>query len=135
MLRCVLLNVRLRLMMYRLASMKISTLRVYGMLECKVRNSYCADDPDVEQIIREDGMFTLRAVKIFAGTSSSPSHITVYSLTCGRRRTRLMGCRAHLALHRQTLAHWLNAHQPNRPVDGCTAMVRCRVAGQHPRHR
>jgi len=48
-----------------MAAMKLSTLRVYGMLECKIRNTFCGDE--MEKVESEDGMFALKAVKLFAG--------------------------------------------------------------------
>lgn len=42
-------------------------MRVYGMLECPTRNTYCGDLPHIKQVFYENGMFTLRAVKLFAG--------------------------------------------------------------------
>ncbi|KAF3905614.1 hypothetical protein ABW21_db0200561 [Orbilia brochopaga] len=39
-------------------------LRVYGMAECPQRNTFC--DAQKEEVINRDGMFMLRAVKIFA---------------------------------------------------------------------
>lgn len=40
------------------------TVRVYAMLECKTRNSYCYDS---EKIDRGDHMVAVRGVKLFAG--------------------------------------------------------------------
>jgi predicted amidohydrolase YtcJ len=41
------------------------TIRLYGMLECDIRNTFCPDD--AKQIAREDGRFYVRSVKLFAG--------------------------------------------------------------------
>lgn len=43
------------------------TLRVYSMLECPVRNTYCPDEAVKHS--REDHRFTVRSVKLFAGMS------------------------------------------------------------------
>ncbi|KAK6338616.1 hypothetical protein TWF696_009427 [Orbilia brochopaga] len=48
----------------RLAETGRLGLRVYGMAECGVRNTFC--DVQKEEIINRDGMFMLRAVKLFA---------------------------------------------------------------------
>jgi predicted amidohydrolase YtcJ len=44
------------------------TVRLYGMLECNVRNTFCPDD--AKHISREDGRLFIRSVKLFAGTST-----------------------------------------------------------------
>jgi len=44
------------------------TVRVYAMLECEKRNTFCPDD--VKRFEREDGMLTLKSVKLFAGLTS-----------------------------------------------------------------
>ena len=44
------------------------TLRVYAMLECEKRNTFCADEG--VRIARDDGMLHVRSVKLFAGTST-----------------------------------------------------------------
>jgi hypothetical protein len=44
------------------------TVRVYGMLECDKRNTFCPDD--AQHIRRDDAKFTLRSVKLFAGKSN-----------------------------------------------------------------
>lgn len=41
------------------------TVRVYAMLECEVRNTFCPDN--VLLYNRTDGRFTMRSVKLFAG--------------------------------------------------------------------
>jgi predicted amidohydrolase YtcJ len=41
------------------------TIRVYAMLECKKRNTFCADD--AVQIERDDGRLIVKGVKLFAG--------------------------------------------------------------------
>lgn len=41
------------------------TMRVYGMLECEKRNSFCPDE--AIQISRDDDRLTVRSVKLFAG--------------------------------------------------------------------
>lgn len=43
------------------------SVRVYGMVECDVRNTFCPDD--VPHVARDDGRFFLRSVKLFAGES------------------------------------------------------------------
>lgn len=43
------------------------TLRVYAMLECPQRNTYC---PDVAvKFVRDDDRFAVQSVKLFAGSS------------------------------------------------------------------
>lgn len=44
------------------------TLRVYSMLECAKRNSYCPSES--VKIERDDSKFTVKSVKLFAGMSS-----------------------------------------------------------------
>lgn len=46
------------------------TVRVYGMLECDKRNTFCPDD--ARHIVRDDAKFTLKAVKLFAGNLAPP---------------------------------------------------------------
>lgn len=41
------------------------TLRVYSMLECDVRNTFCPDD--AVKLTRDDSLLTVRSVKLFAG--------------------------------------------------------------------
>jgi predicted amidohydrolase YtcJ len=48
------------------------TIRMYGMLECDARNTFCADD--AKQIARDDGRFYVRSVKLFAGKPPANSH-------------------------------------------------------------
>lgn len=43
------------------------TVRVYGMRECEKRNDFCSDD--AKMVLRSDGMFTVRSVKLFAGSA------------------------------------------------------------------
>ena len=47
-------------------------VRLYVMVECRVRNSFCPDE--AAKVARDDGMLTVAAVKLFAGLffSSSP---------------------------------------------------------------
>lgn len=42
------------------------TLRVYGMYECRQRNTFCPSE--TTQIERDDSRFTVKSVKLFAGT-------------------------------------------------------------------
>jgi predicted amidohydrolase YtcJ len=64
------------------------TLRVYAMLECPERNSYC---PEVaRKIQREDGLLTVRSVKLFGGSTFRPL-IVLHLLTVFRRRPWLLG--------------------------------------------
>jgi predicted amidohydrolase YtcJ len=44
------------------------TVRVYAMMECTLRNTFCPGD--AAKISRDDGMFTMRSVKLFAGQCS-----------------------------------------------------------------
>lgn len=41
------------------------TLRVYAMIECRERNSFCPEE--AAKVSREDGMLSVRSVKLFAG--------------------------------------------------------------------
>lgn len=41
------------------------TMRVYGMLECPTRNTYCSDE--AVKYSREDDKFAVRSIKLFAG--------------------------------------------------------------------
>lgn len=54
----------------RLADGEDWTVRVYAMLECDSRNSYCPGD--ATRIARSDSRFWLQSVKLFAGTSPAP---------------------------------------------------------------
>ena len=45
------------------------TVRVYSMLECPVRNTYCSDV--AVKYSRDDDRFTVRSIKLFAGTPPS----------------------------------------------------------------
>ena len=44
---------------------EVWTVRVYGMLECEVRNTFCPDE--AMKIERGDGMLSVRSVKLFGG--------------------------------------------------------------------
>lgn len=59
----------------RLADSDDWTVRVYGMLECDKRNSFCPDA--ARQIVRDDAKFTLRSVKLFAGQWISSSQLSL----------------------------------------------------------
>lgn len=48
------------------------TVRVYNMLECDVRNTFCPQD--AVKVDREDGRFTVRSVKLFAGKNKTFVH-------------------------------------------------------------
>jgi predicted amidohydrolase YtcJ len=48
------------------------TVRVYAMVECAVRNTFCPED--AVRVDRDDGMFTVRGVKLFAGKSCRAGH-------------------------------------------------------------
>jgi predicted amidohydrolase YtcJ len=41
------------------------TVRVYAMLECEKRNTFCGED--VKQFSHNQGMLSLQSVKLFAG--------------------------------------------------------------------
>lgn len=43
------------------------TVRVYGMMECDVRNTFCPGE--AVRVQRDDGMLSVRSVKLFAGMS------------------------------------------------------------------
>lgn len=43
------------------------SVRVYAMLECEKRNTFCPND--VKLFEREDGMLMLKSVKLFAGSN------------------------------------------------------------------
>ena len=49
------------------------TVRVYAMLECEKRNTFCPDD--ISKFSREDGLLNLRSVKLFAGNICSSTHL------------------------------------------------------------
>lgn len=42
------------------------TLRVYAMVECRERNTFCPDD--VRKVELANGLLSIRSVKLFAGT-------------------------------------------------------------------
>jgi predicted amidohydrolase YtcJ len=52
------------------------SLRVYAMLECETRNTFCPED--VRMISREDGLLSMRSVKLFAGKYLSQLPICAY---------------------------------------------------------
>jgi predicted amidohydrolase YtcJ len=52
------------------------TLRVYAMIECPERNSFCPDE--AVKVEHPDGMLSVRSVKLFAGESNSPPLSTHY---------------------------------------------------------
>jgi predicted amidohydrolase YtcJ len=54
-----------------LADSECWTLRVYAMVECGQRNTFCPDTAD--KISRDDGLLNVRSVKLFAGKPSNPS--------------------------------------------------------------
>jgi len=45
---------------------EIWTVRMYAMLECDIRNTYCPQD--AVKVQRDDGMLSVRSVKLFGGT-------------------------------------------------------------------
>jgi predicted amidohydrolase YtcJ len=47
------------------------TVRVYAMLECEIRNTFCP--ADARMISRDDGLLEVRSVKLFAGKYSALS--------------------------------------------------------------
>jgi predicted amidohydrolase YtcJ len=47
------------------------TLRVYAMVECQERNTFCPEN--AVKIAHENGMLSVRSVKLFAGTSPTAS--------------------------------------------------------------
>jgi predicted amidohydrolase YtcJ len=49
------------------------TVRVYSMLECPKRNTFCPED--APQIHHRDAKFTLKSVKLFAGKLSLENNI------------------------------------------------------------
>lgn len=49
------------------------TVRVYSMLECAKRNTFCPSE--APRIAHQNGMFGLRSVKLFAGESPQPPKI------------------------------------------------------------
>lgn len=66
------------------------TLRVYAMLECPQRNSYC---PEVAvKFARDDDRFAVQSVKLFAGMCLFQNHLRWW-LTSDRRRSRKLGQR------------------------------------------
>jgi len=72
------------------------TVRVYGMLECEVRNTFCPEE--AVRIERGDGMLSVRSVKLFGGTSwfpclPKPTISAVLTHPPFRRRPRLLGLR------------------------------------------
>lgn len=48
-----------------MADTGLLSLRIYAMLECPVRNTFCGNT--TRKIEREDGMLSVRSVKLFAG--------------------------------------------------------------------
>lgn len=80
------------------------TVRVYGMLECDKRNSFCPED--ARHITKENSKFTVRSVKLFAGTyyptAQLPNPIIdlLTKARICRRSSRKLGKRYDRALHR-----------------------------------
>lgn len=65
------------------------TVRVYAMVECFKRNTFCADE--VERHIRADGRLSIQSVKLFGGKNSlspmaPPFATTRIKLTLGNHR-------------------------------------------------
>lgn len=56
---------------YRLADLGLMTLRIYAMIECPVRNTFCGKQ--VRKIKRHDGVLSVRSVKLFAGKHDNPN--------------------------------------------------------------
>jgi predicted amidohydrolase YtcJ len=46
------------------------SVRVYAMTECEIRNTFCPED--ARMISRDDGLLSVRSVKLFAGKCPSP---------------------------------------------------------------
>lgn len=53
------------------------TLRVYAMIECPERNTFCPDE--AVQLQHPDGMLTVRSVKLFAGMLREPNPFFFFS--------------------------------------------------------
>lgn len=51
------------------------TLRVYAMIECDERNTFCPEE--AVKVEREDGMLSVRGVKLFAGRWAGPNPLFV----------------------------------------------------------
>lgn len=54
-------------MFCRMADTGLLNMRIYGMLECPTRNTFCGNI--TRKIEREDGMLSVRSVKLFAGNN------------------------------------------------------------------
>jgi predicted amidohydrolase YtcJ len=66
------------------------TIRIYAMLECEKRNTFCPED--AVKIEREDGRLIVKSVKLFAGMIAESSQKGPNGLTYAHRwSTRLMG--------------------------------------------
>lgn len=50
-----------------MADTGLLNMRIYAMLECPVRNTFCGNI--TRKIEREDGMLSVRSVKLFAGNN------------------------------------------------------------------
>lgn len=125
------------------------TLRVYAMLECAERNTFCPEEDVVRRkgIEHPGGMFTVRSVKLFAGMSPLFS----FSLYTGllrliyhneltrlckikRRRLRIVGLSHDRPLHRQTLCLWFFTGKLLLSDLLDQILGSSRVPGKHPRH-
>jgi len=52
------------------------TVRVYAMVECFKRNTFCADE--VERHVRPDGRLSIQSVKLFGGKEPLPYGLIHY---------------------------------------------------------
>lgn len=66
------------------------TLRVYAMIECEERNTFCPDM--VSAFVDSQDLLSIKSVKLFAGTiASSPSRWRATADICFRRGTWKLG--------------------------------------------
>ncbi len=113
-----------------MAKTKEWTLRVYAMLECRVRNTFCGHE--VERFARKDGMLSLRSVKLFAGKIT---HHIWSALTKHRRGSGILGKRSPRAVHRSPRHSRLTPHQRQHDQLLDSRVGKSWVSSQHPRHR
>lgn len=107
------------------------TLRVYAMIECKERNTFCPEKaPWIEE---ENGMLYVKSVKLFAGKSYSSQLRS--SLTSSRWCIGQLGKCYDRTIQRQTRCIRVTTCGCDNVDFFNKVMVGCRVSSQHPRHR
>jgi hypothetical protein len=84
------------------------TVRIYAMLECQTRNTYCPND--AAKINREDGRLMMRSVKLFGGMNHFRLMLSLY-LTISRWCFRKLGQCNDRPIHRSARLDRLATYQ------------------------